>query len=269
MYVWKGTNFLQSIWKICWGKQSGFPASGKGKPICEISFAQAVVTICPSLHWVPCGTWHCHYTFGDLNWFLFDCHIKVTVKITQINEKLTLTKQDKPTGANFAFNFPHHTPLHWDMVFYMNKNLVVSQNRIRKASHTSTESTLERSGTHRGVHLLLNLDRVCTTKIKCTSSNWPCYIPYSPFWEGKWHGLGSGRKRWHTEGLPFSYLGAFFSCKSPSFLYNFVINIVAVSVHFLIPLLFPGNFSYLTLRSLPFVSLTRGGRGEGEGGRET
>lgn len=241
------------------------PSSGKGKPMCVISSAQAVVTISPLPHWLLCGTWLCHYTLGDLNWFLFDCHTKLLWKSARLMKNELWLSRTNPVVLILHLTSLIMLPFIETCFFYNNKKLVVSQKRIRKASHTSPESTLERSGTHVGVHLLLNLDKVCTTKIKCTSFNWPWYIPYSPFWEGRRRSLGSGRKRWHTECLAFRYLGAFFSCKSPSFLYNFIINIVAISVHFLIPLLFPVIFSYLALGSLPFVSLTR--KVMGKGGR--
>lgn len=86
---------------------------------------------------------------------------KITAKITQINEKWILIKQDKSSGANFAFNFSHHTRLHWDV----NKSLVVSQKRIGKTSRISPGWTLERPETDGDEHLLLNLDRVCTIKL--------------------------------------------------------------------------------------------------------
>lgn len=55
-----------------------------------------------------------------------------------------------------------------------------------------------------------------------------------------------------------------FVCKSPSLLYTFVINIVAVTVCFSFHCCFQVNFSYLDSETLLFVFLSQEGVGEGK-----
>lgn len=66
--------------------------------------------------------------------------------------------------------------------------------------------------------------------------------------DGEWSGWGAtGNESGQVQ------LGEHFVYESPFLWYTFVISIVAVTVRFLISLLFPDNCSGLSLSSLPYV----------------